>query len=360
MASLGLIAAGVGHEINNPLAAISANVAHVLDLLGDDPRAAIREALSDVHLAAERVRVIARDLLLFARHDDDQRVIDLHGVLTSTVRLCANDVRHRARLVTHIEPGLWVCGNGSRLGQVLLNLVINAAQAIAEGRAADNEINVVARAAKQQIVIEVKDSGPGIAPQHRDMIFEPFFTTKRDSGGTGLGLSVCARIVADHGGTIDIESAPGAGTTFRVLLPATQPPTPTLNAAEPLIHAPLRVLVVDDEPLVSTALRRMLAPHKATEVRCVDEALALLDAGERFDVVLCDLMMPDKTAEDLVNDINARHQHLQGRVVIVTGGAFTEHARDFLRNAASVLDKPFTRAQVHAAIAPFLRPPTPV
>ncbi|HEX9052742.1 MAG TPA: PAS domain S-box protein, partial [Anaeromyxobacter sp.] len=224
MASIGTLAAGVAHEINNPLAFILSNLDFATGELrraGADPE--VLRALEDARDGGARVREIVRDLKTFSRPVDEVReALDVRAILQTAVGLASNEIRHRAQLV--VEPGdvPRVAASGYRLAQVLVNLLINAAQAIPEGRAAENVVRVSTSTAPDgRAVVEVSDTGVGIAPEILPRIFDPFFTTKAAGVGTGLGLSICHGIVTQLGGEISVESTPGRGSTFRVALPPT-------------------------------------------------------------------------------------------------------------------------------------------
>ena len=209
VASMGTLAAGVAHEINNPLAYVLANLAFSREKLEAHPMLAeVVEALREAQLGAERVRGIVRDLKTLSRPDESNTsVLDVHRALDISVSMAWNEIRHRARLVKDYALDLpRVIGNEGRLGQVFLNLLINAAHSIPEGSANSNEIRVVTRADAGRVVVEVRDTGTGIAAEHQRRLFDPFFTTKPQGLGTGLGLSICHTIVAALGGEIDFES----------------------------------------------------------------------------------------------------------------------------------------------------------
>ena len=235
LASVGRLAAAVGHEINNPLAYVMANLDLALERRGapgvvldggeeDDPGrlAEIVEMLREAREGADRVRHIVRDLKVFSRGETEERTrVDPRQVLDSCVNMARGELRHRARVVKDYHDTPPVLANQARLGQVLLNLLINAAHAVAEGAPEANEIKVSTRTdGEGHVVIEVKDSGAGIPDDVKPRIFQPFFTTKASKSGTGLGLSICQNIVTAHGGQISFESEVGKGTAFRVTLPA--------------------------------------------------------------------------------------------------------------------------------------------
>jgi signal transduction histidine kinase len=228
LATVGQLAASVGHEINNPLAFILSNLSYVREELERLPgvtnslaREEMLEALSEAREGAERVRLLVQDLKMLSRADDvESGPVDMGAVLRSASKMAAHEIRHRARLVVESDGVPPVHGNGARLCQVFLNLLINAAHAITPGQVARNEIRLVARAGPDsRVTVEVSDTGCGISPENLERIFQPFFTTKPRGVGSGLGLSVCHRIITAHEGRISVESAPNKGTTFRVSLP---------------------------------------------------------------------------------------------------------------------------------------------
>ncbi len=233
LASMGRLAAGVGHEINNPLAFVISNLSYIHKELHRAPGTASEEerqelltAVSEAKEGAERVRVIVQDLKTLARPDDvGTGKADLKEVLRAAVKIASHEIRRRARLVEELNEVPAVLGNASRLGQVFLNLIINAAQAIPEGHVEQNEVRITVRQpSAARVVVEIRDTGCGIPPENLDRIFDPFFTTKAVGEGTGLGLSLVHSLLTALGGTITVESQVDKGTVFRVSLPATQAP----------------------------------------------------------------------------------------------------------------------------------------
>jgi signal transduction histidine kinase len=385
MASVGTLAAGVAHEINNPLTAVMANIQFAsedLAKLSQDLRAKagdsssenaatdwiatrlreIEEPLRDAYESADRVRLIVRDLKIFSRSDDEKAgPVDIRRVLESSLRMAWNEVRHRARLVKSYGEVPAVYGNEGRLGQVFLNLVINAAQAIPEGHADRNEIRVVtSEDARGNVVVEIRDSGPGIPEAVRGRIFDPFFTTKPMGEGTGLGLAICHRIVTALGGQIQVETQMGKGTVVRTILPI---------AADTAVHTPPpvipavpkrrgKILVVDDEAALGTALRRALSTeHDVMAVTSAQEAILKVADGERFDVIFCDLMMPEVTGMDLHATLTRLAPDQAEKVVFMTGGAFTSRAQEFFDQVINLrVEKPFDIANLRALVHGLLRP----
>ncbi len=367
MASVGMLAAGVAHEINNPLAAAILNLemtATLVDTLRQNPAdverqlAECADMLADALEATARVRQIVHDLRLFSRGDEDRRTsVALHPMLDSTLRMAWNEIRHRARLVKDYGIGVErVAGSEARLGQVFLNLVVNAAQAIPEGRAERNEIRVSTRISEDSMIaIEVRDSGSGIPTAVRDKLFSPFFTTKPIGEGTGLGLSICHRIVSGLGGRIEVESEVGRGSVFRVKLPVAQyergsSAPPAGSVRRQAVRG--RVLVIDDEVSIGRSIQRLLRDqHDVVAVSSALEAIARLRAGERYDVILCDLMMPEMTGMQFHAELATVAPNLVDGIVFITGGAFTSSATSFLDEVPNAcLEKPIDQRALRALI----------
>jgi PAS domain S-box-containing protein len=360
MASLGTLAAGVAHEINNPLSVVVANV----ELARMEPGAAtgeLGEMLADAAEAAERVKNIVRDLKLFSRADDERRGrCDVRRVLDSTLRMVRNETRHRAQVVRTFAEVPDVLANESRLGQVFLNLLVNAAHAIPEGHVDQNQIRVSTGMVDGVVTVEITDTGIGIGSDELSRIFEPFFTTKEPGIGTGLGLSICHGIVASLGGDIQVTSVLGDGTTFRVRLPVATAAAIDRASIGARAIAPgprARVLVIDDDESVLRAAVRVLAGAHEVEVTSDPRgAVERLVSGRAFDVVLCDVMMPKLTGMDVYEAVLARAPAVAGRFVFLTGGAFTPRAREFLEKVSNPkLEKPVARAELLAAVSSMAR-----
>ena len=370
MASVGTLAAGVAHEINNPLAYIFGNIAYVNGAIGraeaapggariidkataDEMTQALDEALD----GAQRVRNIVSDLRTASRADDQGLgPVDLRQVLDVAIRITNNLMRHSARLVVDLDEVPTVQANESRLGQVFVNLLANAAQAMPERDTSMNEIRVRSRTEAGQAVGEVSDNGSGMSRETIRRIFDPFFTTKAVGVGTGLGLSICHSIVTAVGGTITVDSAVGVGTTFRVSIPVpaaeAKPAERRTTTSVPPPNSRARILVVDDEPFVGAMVRRMLgSDHDVVAVGSGKEAVDLLASGTYFDVVLCDLMMSGMTGMDVFANIERDVPHFADRFGFITGGAFTPRAREFLENGShKLLRKPFDARSLRAFV----------
>jgi PAS domain S-box-containing protein len=374
--AVGTLAAGVAHEINNPLAAALSNLEWIAEQLArwTLPQSALAAArpmepamglqrlvkpVSETLDACERVRNIVLDLKLLSRtHEERMGPVDLTQVLDSAVRMAWNELRHRARLVREYSDLPPVHGSEARLAQVFLNLLINATQATPEGNAGGHEVSIRAQVLPSgQVVVEVRDSGTGIPEAILGRIFDPFFTTKPPGIGTGLGLSICQRIVTGMGGQIEVESRVGSGSTFRVTLTAaakrtlhvaSSTPTP-----EPEVLARARVLVIDDDTAVGTAVELVLSDDYEVEVLTnAQRALDRLRDGEVYGAILCDLMMPELSGMDFHRELTVCHPELATQVIFLTGGAFTPAADEFLDRVPNPrLEKPYSSRDLRALIA---------
>ncbi len=381
LAAMGTLAAGVAHEINNPLTYVLANVEHATETLlalrearrdgpqvdlglvpGAGPRPppdarGLDDALAvlrDAQEGSERIRQIVQDLKSFSRLEElsaeARGTADLRRVLEFSAKLVKVELRHRARLELDLAEVPPVQGDEGRLSQVFVNLLVNAGHAIRQGAAAENAITVRLFVEGERVVVEVRDTGCGIPPQHLPRLFDPFFTTKPAGVGTGLGLPVSRDIVESLGGEIRVESEPGRGSCFTVALPAAEPPR--------LSDPPLpqrsagrrgRVLIVDDEPAVlQVASRALGASHEVVVADCASAALAQLGTGTAFDVILCDVTMPDLTGVELLERLSADQAR---RVVFISGGAWGERTGALLERLENpLLAKPFDVAQLRAVV----------
>jgi signal transduction histidine kinase/CheY-like chemotaxis protein len=365
MASLGMLAAGIAHELNNPLAALMFNVEHALRR-GDDLEVVdeLREALR----CAERIRQIVRDVRVFSRPEDGHGTVDIHEVLDSSVRMAWNEIRHRGRLEREYGAIPRAAGNEARLGQVFLNLLINAAQALSPERFDHNAITVATGVADDgRIRVEIRDTGLGMSSETQARLFEPFFTTKPVGAGIGLGLAISRRLVTALGGEIHVRSQLGQGTCFVVLLPAADPlrpasptphssaPTSPMTAAAPQPADPQptdHVLILDDDPAVGRMLTRLLGRrHIVTTLEHPSAALEQIAAGARYAAILCDLMMPTMPGRVFYRELMAVAPEQARRVVFMTGGAFTPESQAFVDKLENpCIEKPFAVQTLLAAL----------
>jgi signal transduction histidine kinase len=349
MASLGTLAAGIAHEINNPLTYVIAN----LQLLEQELPESFR--VHDALEGAERIRGIVSHMKTFSRAGEEHRTyVDIRSILDSSIKVVMSEIRERARLVKNYAHVPLVLANPGQLGQVFLNLLLNAAHAIEEGNPQKNTIRVTTAAGPSgDVVVEISDTGRGIPLEVRHRIFDPFFTTKPLGLGTGLGLSICHGIVRTLKGSISVESEVGKGSTFRVTLPASEqrPVAAAKHNPLPIPQHRGKILIVDDEPRLAQVVKDMIGnDHETSVVTTGTDALQLLmqepDDG-RFDLILCDLHMPEISGMDLHQKLVEIRPAVAERMVFMTGGAFTERSRDFVSKVGNAcIDKPIDVGQL--------------
>jgi two-component system cell cycle sensor histidine kinase/response regulator CckA len=379
LVTVGTLAAGIAHEINNPTAVVLANMG-VIRAYADDVAAMLAEGggldrgpelerataeldevIHDCTHAAERIRDIVRDLKGFAHiGEGDVGLVNINERLDATLRMASNEVRYRARIEKDFGGDLpAIVASPGKLGQVFLNLIVNATQAIDEGKIEENKITITTRFEDGRIRVSVRDTGKGIPQEILFKIFDPFFTTKPVGAGTGLGLSICQDIVKKHNGEIRVESEIGRGTTFSVYLPLdTGLELPSRRAVLESSETPgSNLMVIDDEPSLLKAYQRMLGGrHKVTLALGGRAAVELLSAsGPRYDVFLCDLMMPDIDGVDLHGYIAEKYPGLERRMAFISGGAFTPRVQEFLARVDNPrLEKPFAIDDLRRVIAAVL------
>ncbi|MEO6419424.1 MAG: PAS domain S-box protein [Polyangiaceae bacterium] len=345
MASIGTLAAGIAHEINNPLSYMTMNLEtlaeHLRALAAEStPSPRLTEMLeltSEVRGGADRVRKIVRGMKAFSRPEiSESSPLDIAHLADVAIRMVANELRHRARIVRVFGAIPLVDADEAGLTQVLINLLANAAHAIPEGDAANNEIRLsLSTDATGGAVVEVADTGSGISPAILPRIFDPFFTTHALEAGTGLGLSISHGIITHFGGTLTVKSEVGRGSVFRITLPASVG-VQADAAATPRVPTPppaalrRRILIVDDDDTVGRALARSLKGEHDITVLTSARAAAELLGHTDFDFVLCDLMMPDMTGMELHAAVASSRPDIARRFVFLTGGAFTVASREFL------------------------------
>ncbi len=391
LASMGMLAAGVAHEINNPLAYMFLSLEglrkELLEISGDarDPSFAGQDTrnrpgaagdrsgifvdfaaidklvkkLEVVITGAELVRDIVSDMKTFSRVEEDCVVpLSLNKAIDTAANMVQHEVRYRARLAKEYGNIPDVMGNDGRIAQVFLNLILNAALAIDEGNAENNEIRIRTWSGNGEVLAEVRDTGKGIPAEDLDRLFDPFFTTRPVGVGSGLGLSICHRIITAYGGRIEVISKVGEGARFLVRLPAASmeetrpaaPEPPGGEAGYPAVHG--RILLVDDDSNVRQGLGLMLeADHEVVTAASGEESRRILERDAHFDVILCDLMMSRGTGMDLYEWLLGRHPDLARRMVFMTGGVFTPRARDFLARIPNpFLEKPFAPGSIEKTL----------
>lgn len=358
LASLGGVAAATAHEINNPLSYVANNLEYALARPELQAHPEVATALSEAQDGVRRIQRIVTDLKAFARPEEETLgAVDVTRALRAALKMAEGHTRSRARVETDLPELPLVMGSETRLVQVFLNLLVNAAQALPDGRAESNQIIVRGRARGDRVEIEIQDTGTGIPEEVQERLGQPFFTTKQH--GLGLGLAVCRRVLSRLGGELAIDSAPGR-TVVRVVLARATVETETGLASDraPRTSASIergaaaRVLIVDDEPLVARGIARHLSEHHVTIARSGREALEFLDGGAEPDVILCDVMMPDFSGMDVYAAVADRHPHLLPRLTFMTGGTFTAAGAEFqARVGGRFLEKPVDVERVQALVA---------
>lgn len=370
MAAIGLLAAGVAHEINNPLTFVMLHLENLGRAIGryqdgsrtpgPDEWAAFGKALAEARFGLERVGSIVRDIRTFAKGGDGAPdLVAMSRVLDTVVNLTAHELKYRAHVVRRgPESSAYVVGREGKLCQVFVNLLVNAAQALDGGATELNEVVIETAIVDGRAVVSVSDNGPGISPAVQRTLFDPFVTTK--GHGSGLGLSICREIVLDHGGTIDVVSSgiPGEGARFVVSLPlASADSAPASSRRLPSIVVPpvarARILVVDDEaPIVDLVSEILAEGYDLAMARSGHEAQELLAHDADFDLVLCDVMMPGLSGRDLHAWMERTHPALARRVLFMSGGDLGPSGRELAEKAVHrILPKPFTRLELEERVA---------
>jgi PAS domain S-box-containing protein len=356
LTGLGTLAAGVAHEINNPLTYSQLSLQRIERLLADkhagisdEVAATIQRHVLDVHHGITRVAAITSSLRMFARADEAPGSIDVNVVVDRALEMVANDLRHRTELVRRVEIVPRVVGNASRLEQVVVNLLLNALQSLRED--APSRIAIEVTSTAEAVTLMVSDTGRGIPADARERVFDPFFTTKPIGEGMGLGLAVCKTIVESFGGTITLDSTEGVGTTVRVTLRVDAATHVPAAIEEPTTTPRFRVLVVDDDRMVRDALARFLTHHH--EVVAVDGGAAALAAAmqHEFDAIICDMMMPGIDGREVHRRMADAQPGRERRIVFITGGTFGPELDVFLSSVGNrCLTKPFRIEDVLAAV----------
>jgi two-component system, cell cycle sensor histidine kinase and response regulator CckA len=394
LASMGMLAAGVAHEINNPLSYVLHNLESLtqdlqgiedqstrlrlalVQRLGEDAMRELQEgglavldpvALADMRdrfrdalSGTQRIKDIARGLGTFSRVDSDRVLpIDVRVPIESAISIAFNEIKYRARLVKDFGACSEVLASDGRLSQVFLNLLVNAAHSISVGDVESNSIRVRTWECEGQVLTEIRDTGCGIPAENLQRIFDPFFTTKPIGIGTGLGLNIARNIIGSYGGSIEVTSEVGKGTAFLIRLPvATTAPSrqsvaPSTERGTSGVRG--RVLVVDDEVAVRSVLRRILGWHEVVEAESGEVARDIMAQDQNFDVILCDIMMPCGSGIEVHQWLVKHHPDLGRRLVFLTGGAFTPGASTYLEHVDNIsIEKPFDGKNLQKMVAEWV------
>lgn len=353
LASLGRMAAAVAHDINNPAAYLRLNLESLKSELaarfGTERVEDLASLIDDCTEGVARIGDIVRDLQLFGVTDAEAKPIDIGEVVRISCRLADHEIRHRARLTVEVEDNLpAVHGYSSKLGQVITNLLLNAGRAMENDSPEANEIHVRCHATSAEVVIEVSDNGRGLADAPEGLF--DAFVASASSEGAGLGLWIAAQIVREHEGTIRAENNERGGAKFIVTLPVR--PWVRIDSTLPeTIPDAFAVLLVDDEPAMLRAYSRVLRAHQVTTETDGRAAIDRIKKGERFDAIVCDVMMPTIGGMDVYAAIEAIDRDQAARMLFVTGGAIDDRIAAFLDDRRSqVLRKPVVSKTLQAAI----------
>ena len=375
MSAIGQLIAGVAHDLNNPLA----SVVGFSDLLGEaaDVPPRLAEPLAVIRQEAERASAIVRNLLSFARRQEGERQLQsLRPILESTHQLLKNQLMaSRIELTLEAEPGLpEVEVHANQIKQVFVNIINNAAQAIASTRTSGGRIDILAKCLPDGVAISIADNGPGMPPAVAERVFEPFFSTKSEGEGTGLGLSICHGIVNEHGGSMTVDPGGGGrGATFTVELPGAVRPlgqvpgaaaregarAPTRSSGPTEPAEPLRILVVDDEPHILHYMQATLESWGHEVVLARDGSQALKRALiQPFDLIICDLRMPRLGGREMFHTLAQMHPAVADRLIFATGDTVRGDTLQFLEELGRpFLQKPFQLDELRRVLAAVVKVP---
>ncbi len=351
METLGRLAGGVAHDFNNLLTVIIAccdMLAHERKLAGEPSHPQIGE----IEKAADRAAALTRQLLAVSRrHVAQPVVLDLNQVVRQTDEMLRRLIGERVEIVIRLDPELHrIKADRAQLEQILVNLVVNARDAMPEGgRLTIETAAAISEAGGHCVDLIVADNGIGMDRQTRGKIFEPFFTTKDVGQGTGLGLSIVDSLVKASHGSIVIDSAPGRGTSFRIRLPVTgeAPGEAAPAAAAGASAAGQRsgtILLVEDESLVRDVVTALLQPqgYRVIGAASAEEAMSQLEESRNgFDVILTDVVLPGRNGFQLADEVRMRYP--QVRIVFMSGYTDSSMGDErWLESGSSFLQKPFS------------------
>jgi two-component system NtrC family sensor kinase len=356
LSATGKLVAGVAHELNNPLTSI---IGYATLLQKSELPADTKEDLEIIFRQAQRARIIVRDLLTFARKFDLESVaIDVNEIIKFSVSLLKSQLQsHSVEVTTHLDSTIKkTMGDPHQLEQVFVNLIINAVQTL-QSEPEPRQLTIESKQRNGVIQLRFADNGPGIPERIINRIFDPFFTTKDVGQGTGLGLSICFGIISEHKGAIRAENSPRGGAVFHIELPISEPPA-QLEEALPAasVEAPaadnLQILVVDDEPPIVGLLQRVLKQIGHTADTASDGRVALQKLNTAtYDLVICDILMPDLSGPELYEQSLEQFPHLDNRFIFITGNVVDMDTRIFLeKSKLPWLSKPFLPADIEAIV----------
>lgn len=369
LVTVGTLATGVGHEINNPLSFVASN----LDFVIAELKLLTTSAASPPHChdliaplveareGADRIRKIVYGLRALSREQSQPCAVDIEKAVDVSISMAQHAVKSHARLRKNLRATAPAFTDESRLCQILVNLIVNAGQAFQRGDLDGNEIEVSSYEREDgRIELAVRDNGPGIAPEILERIFDPFFTTKPPGEGTGLGLAICQNLAIALQSELLVETEVGRGTCFHLALPAASlhstSTAPSVAPPASIVHRG-HVLVIDDEPPILRAVGRLLGrEHEVVTLTDPHEALELLTKeGGRFDLVLCDIAMPGLRGDELYAAVRASSPQIADRFVFMTGGITEARCQAFLDGISNEsIDKPFDVQHLRTIVRRFV------
>jgi two-component system NtrC family sensor kinase len=357
LAALGTLLANVAHELNNPLAVATMQLDNLQEEGEPEARA---DDLETLRQAIERCQSVAQSFLSLARQQTPTRqAVALNAVIGDVFVLLEHPLEVDGitvyRDLDENVPPVWA--DAHQLHHVVANLITNAHHALRETAPPRHlRLTTAAHPDRSQVILEVADTGSGIPQELQRRIFDPFFTTKLQGEGSGLGLPLCRNIVQSHGGSLSLTSQPGQGTTVRVTLPVATADVPSPEAPpEPAVpdQAPGKaILIIDDELGVQKALRRVLqrSGHDVTTANNGHEGLAAIEERS-YEVILCDMRMPDLDGPGFYRELEHRHPRLLSRIIFLTGDTLSPEAQAFFAQVdCPRLLKPFNAQKIRQAI----------
>ena len=365
LSSIGTLAAGVAHEINNPLTYVLGNL-EILKALPKEhwtQKREIDELIDAALTGAGYVQEIVSDLKAISSRGEHEQASDPCEVIRIASRMVMADLKHRATLKLDLLSSARVPLSSARMSQVILNILSNSGRAFNDTDLSKNRIQLTAKEIGDCMHIDIEDNGVGIAREDLERIWTPFYTKNRRQGGTGLGLAISRRILMGVGGSIDIQSEIGVGTTVRIKIPLLQEPvnpetkTDVQSTVNTATHRKPSLIVVDDNALILTLVAKILQQDFAVTT-CLDarDALRQVDAGQKFDLVVSDIMMPNMSGKVFFSEMCRRGAY-EDRFLFITAGSVTEDDLDFeqrMSDKGRVIHKPFQAAKFRDAAKELL------
>lgn len=361
LSALGEMLAGVAHELNNPLSVLVGQALLLKETATDDQIAGRADKIGN---AADRCARIVKTFLAMARQQPlKRRNTEVNDMIDAALEITAYGVRAAGITVTtrlgQNLPTVWI--DPDQVNQVLTNLILNAKHVL-ENHDGEKRLHISSSYRKKgnEVVIKVRDTGPGIAPEIRSRVFEPFFTTKEVGAGTGIGLAFCHRIMEFHGGRIKLESTPGDGAAFMLRIPVSSPGATLPQSSDSGVDRPayLKVLVVDDEEDVTEILNEILTRdgHRVYLAATYGRALEMI-VHEDFDIILSSIKPSEPDGTSLYHRLEDKHPHLMERIGFIAGNTMSAEMTGILATSGRPhLEKPITPGEVRDIVSKLINP----